>query len=394
MFTAPFVARSDAILSRSIPYNGVPGVSLLALTREGTIIYSGLAGTLGMDDNRPINEDTVFYLSSCTNVLTAMCAMVCIDKGFISLDESVLGYLPELERQPVSQGGVLVPRQNDITLRSLLTMTAGCSNPVSDRVRSQMDAISSGKHPFVMTDKSVYLAPLDCQPGTRWAYSASLDWTGALVERLSNLTLGAFLKKYILEPCGVTDITFDITPEMKDRLVGAHFRWICGRVSPRGPIHDLDNVQNHLGGHGAYGTADALAQVLLPLINEGKHPITRKEVLSSASVKEMFREQLNEEQSMWLNKPTVANQMEVLLPDVEKQWGLGFMLTPKGMPSGRGPGSGSWNGFTNTLWQADPVNGVVMLAFAQIFPECDESFLSVQDKWERVVYCGIAKQTD
>lgn len=125
MFTAPFVARSDAILSRSIPYNGVPGASLLALTREGTIIYSGLAGTLGMNDNRPINDDTVspnsggitlaiqllliesrrhfqvFYLSSCTNVLTAMCAMVCIDKGFISLDESILGYLPELERQPV-----------------------------------------------------------------------------------------------------------------------------------------------------------------------------------------------------------------------------------------------------------------------------------------------------
>lgn len=54
-----FEARSDAILSRSIPHNGVPGASLLALTREGTVVYSGLAGTLGMDDKRPINDGTV-----------------------------------------------------------------------------------------------------------------------------------------------------------------------------------------------------------------------------------------------------------------------------------------------------------------------------------------------
>ena len=119
----------------------------------------------------------------------------------------------------------------------------------------------------------------------------TLDWTGALVERLSNLTLGAFLKKYILEPCGVTEITqvqipfvsgtllitpslinrFEIPPEMKDRLAGAHYRRICGTLSPRGPFHSLDNVQAHLGGHGAYGTIDAFAQVLLPLINEGRH---------------------------------------------------------------------------------------------------------------------------
>ena len=53
------IAKSDAILARSIPYSGVPGARLLALMREGTLIYSGLAGTLSVDDNRPIVDDTV-----------------------------------------------------------------------------------------------------------------------------------------------------------------------------------------------------------------------------------------------------------------------------------------------------------------------------------------------
>ncbi len=60
----------------------------------------------------------------------------------------------------------------------------------------------------------------------------------------------------------------------------------------------------------------------------------------------MFTPQLTPGQLEWLYKPFLANAngIEVIYPGIEKQWGLGFILTPEGMPSGRGKYTGAWAG--------------------------------------------------
>lgn len=63
---------------------------------------------------------------------------------------------------------------------------------------------------------------------------------------------------------------FELTPEMREHLAGAHFRWPDGSVTARGKIMS-DDVAHHVGGMGAYSTADDFGQVLLILLNEGKH---------------------------------------------------------------------------------------------------------------------------
>ena len=104
------------------------------------------------------------------------------------------------------------------------------------------------------------------------------------------MSLGDYLQKYICDPCGVTGIKyvfiiaaffllilicgayrrFELTPDMRNRLAGAHFRWPDGSVTVRGKILS-DDVRNHVGGLGSYSTAQDFAQVLLILVNEGKH---------------------------------------------------------------------------------------------------------------------------
>jgi len=182
-----------------------------------------------------------------------------------------------------------------------------------------------------------------------------------------------------------------LTPDMRSRLAGAHFRWPDGSVTARGKILS-DDVTAHAGGLGAYSTAQDFAQVLLILVNEGKHPITGKQVIRSELVKEMLRPQLNEEQAAWLEQPTIANQMQVLMPGVEKQWGLGFLLMPRGMYTGRGEGAATWAGFANTHWMVDPKKGVVSLVFAQIIPQEDEKLLLVKDDLERHIYDYLGSQ--
>jgi len=384
--------QSDRHIQDSFPKSRVPGAKFLALNRDGSTIYSGCAGTISQGSEQPITDDTVFWMASATKILTAMCAVKCVDQGLITLDENVLPHLPDLEKQQVRHAFMtpefkLIPREGQVTLRQLLTMTAGVSYPVLESNMDALHTIPTGSTPFIKADKSGYVGPFECQPGTKWSYSGALDWAGALVEKLSGLSLGEYLQKYILGPCGVQKdgVTFHLTPEQRQNLAGAHFRWPDGAVTARGKIYE-DDVQAHLGGVGAYATADAFAQVLLPLANDGRHPLTGAQVIGAELVHEMFKPQLTEEQREWLDRPTPANMMQVLLPGIAKQWGLGFLLLPNGMPSGRGANAGTWAGFANTHWLVDPTKGTVMIVFAQLIPQEDAPLLEIRDGWEKIIY--------
>ena len=63
------------------------------------------------------------------------------------------------------------------------------------------------------------LTPLIFEPGTRWQYGTSADWTGRLVEAVSGLTLEQYFQRNILQPLGMKDTTFIFPAEKFDRLV-------------------------------------------------------------------------------------------------------------------------------------------------------------------------------
>jgi len=44
--------------------------------------------------------------------------------------------------------------------------------------------------------------PLDFSPGTAWNYSVAIDVLGYLVEKLSGLSFGEFLRPRLFEPLG------------------------------------------------------------------------------------------------------------------------------------------------------------------------------------------------
>ena len=68
--------------------------------------------------------------------------------------------------------------------------------------------------------------PLLFEPGTGWRYSTSMDWTGKLVERLTEKTLEEYMGTNIWGKLGITDITF--WPKSKaglaERMAGMNIR--------------------------------------------------------------------------------------------------------------------------------------------------------------------------
>jgi CubicO group peptidase (beta-lactamase class C family) len=69
-----------------------------------------------------------------------------------------------------------------------------------------------------MIDKLAKI-PLAYQPGTRWAYSASMDIEGYVVEKLSGQTLPDYFQEHIYKPLGMKDSGFFVPAEKKSRFV-------------------------------------------------------------------------------------------------------------------------------------------------------------------------------
>ncbi|KAL7953765.1 beta-lactamase/transpeptidase-like protein [Trichoderma compactum] len=319
--------KADAIVASTIPV-AAPLPNFLALTRAGEL------GSL-----EPLQFDDMFWLASHTKILGAMALLKCIDMGLIGIDDSVLDQLPGLAQEevrlnPNDPSSATQPRVGDITVRNLLTFTAGNAYPVVDILASiNPETIVTTPEAFSPTNKSVYEGSHAANPNQIWRYGAEADYTytGLLVEALTDVSLGQFIQTYLLDPAG-------------------HVRVNPDTLFLRAPVYNDAHIQFESAGAGGFGTINALGQALLPLISQGVHPKTGKRVLSSEIVAQMFTPQLSEAQvENGLNQPSQASND-------------GGRCFPEGFETGRGNFVLAWAGFTNVNWHCDIEKGVVMLA--------------------------------
>jgi CubicO group peptidase (beta-lactamase class C family) len=64
--------------------------------------------------------------------------------------------------------------------------------------------------------------PLDFSPGTAWNYSVSIDVLGYLVEKLSGVSFGEFLRTRLFEPLGMNDTAFYVPSDKVERFTSCY----------------------------------------------------------------------------------------------------------------------------------------------------------------------------
>jgi methyl acetate hydrolase len=120
----------DVLLKTATDRGDVPGVVAMAATREGPV-YQAAFGKRALPDEPAMTADTVFWIASMTKAITSMAAMRLVEQGKLSLDWPIAEVLPELAALQVLEGfdtagdPILRPARRQITLRHLLTHTAG-----------------------------------------------------------------------------------------------------------------------------------------------------------------------------------------------------------------------------------------------------------------------------
>ena len=183
----PARARIDGVLRQAVDAKEVPGVVAMAATDKG-VLYEGAFGPRVLEPGAAaMTPDTVFRIASMTKVITSVAAMQLVEQGKLTLDGPVPNIDPALGSPQVLDGfdaagaPKLRPAKRPITLRHLLTHTAGFSYDIWDANTGRY--IKSSGMPSRATAKVASIrTPLIFDPGDRWEYGVNTDWVGRLVE--------------------------------------------------------------------------------------------------------------------------------------------------------------------------------------------------------------------
>jgi len=381
----------DELLKAATDRGDVPGVVAMAATREGPI-YQGAFGKRAVPDGPAMTVDTVFWIASMTKAITSTAAMRLVEQGKLSLESPISEVLPELASPLVLEGfeasgePILRPARQRITLRHLLTHTAGFVydiwNPDMSRYMEKKGA------PGIITcQNAALMLPLVFDPGDRWDYGINIDWAGKAVERASGQSLGDFFAEHIFRPVGMTDTGFTLAPDRRARLVGMHARAEDGTLGPI-PFELPQDPEFQMGGGGLYGTAANYLAFERLFLNQGR--VNGRQVLRPETVQLMSQNAIGglDVRGLETAVPAYSNNAE-FFPGIRKKWGLGFMISPEPMPGGRGPGSLAWAGLGNTYFWIDPAKGVAGVVLMQLIPFADPKALTLLDGFEKTLYAAL-----
>jgi len=235
-------ARLDKIsnfIDRHIEEKKMAGAVVL-VARHGKIAYFETFGQA--DTDQPMQKDTMFRVCSMTKPVVTLAILQLYEEGRLLLSDPVAKYIPEFSHPKVvemlppgsSPPFRLVPAKRDITIKDLLTHTAGMPYPFAsewypkDRLLHQMHVlyeeagISSGMYETEGTIgdmvKRLARLPLASQPGEAFIYGMAADVQGYLVEVVSGQKLDDYVATHIFGPLKMKDSYFFVPENKQDRL--------------------------------------------------------------------------------------------------------------------------------------------------------------------------------
>ncbi|KAF5010141.1 hypothetical protein FDECE_3687 [Fusarium decemcellulare] len=387
---------------------GIPGTTVVVIGKDGEELFAHSAGKRGVGSEDPMTLDNIFWIASCTKMLTGVACMQLVEQGALKLDDGewLENLIPELKDLKVlREDGTLENKKRAITLRMLLSHTAGFGYTFfNERLRDWTFPVGGDEFSGRFDDIKF---PLLFQPGEGWEYGVGIDWAGVALQRVSGLTLNEYLTKHVFQPLGIKAMSMIPDRGMRSRLAYMNARDPDGKLRPRDHLLRLPLVVNpddkaetasvfNSGGAGMFAKPQDYCKVLAVLLNDGTCPRTGAKILRKETVDEMFRNQIEKfpnasRQFIPASKPDLTNPIPELYPvsgNPPQGWGLTFMLS-NGGGTGRSTRTGHWAGLPNLWWWCDPEHGVAGIVCTQILPFADAQVLGLWAAVEAEVYKAI-----
>ena len=361
---------ANAIGRRAVDEKHISGF-VSAVWRRGELALLDAYGKRSIENNTPMQTDSLFRIASMSKPLTSTLTMQLIEEGRIGLDDSVDRWLPELAnrkvlRRPDGPLSDVYDAPRAISVRDLLTHRAGLiygffsTGPLAQAYNAALPAdyiLSIGPDEFM---RRLQPLPLATAPGEHMVYSVATDVLGVLCERVLRKPFADALKERVIDPLGMRDTAFYAPPEKRARLADLYS---ADPTSPSGL--KLETIAYgppsppafSSGGGGLVSSATDYLQFIRMQLGDGA--IGRTRILKPETVRLMRTDQLT---------PTQHGEPFLGRPGYWERTGFALGLSVKTAPGG--PLSGnlgafSWPGAFGTWWQADPVENMATIFLTQ-----------------------------
>ncbi len=354
--SAERLERIRPVLQNYVDKGNLPGF-LTVVARRGKIVHFETIGMQDVENNKPVESDTIFRIYSMSKPITSVAVMMLYEEGHFQLGTPVSKFIPEFENMKVynEDQTEISDAKKKITVKHLLMHTAGFTygwgkKPVDERYKelkifdTVMDLTPSEKLAN-MVDK-LSTIPLVHEPGEKWTYGVSTDVLGYLVEVVSGMPFEEFLQTRLFGPLGMVDTAFSVPPEKQDRFAALYRpnkEDGMERIEDRGTR--LENGEINFfpsGGGGLASTAADYIRFSQMLLNGGELDGVR--ILGKKTV-ELMR-----------------------YPHHDDWFGLGFaVVTDKEPPNIlESVGNFSWGGAAATTFWIDPKEELVAVLMTQL----------------------------
>jgi D-alanyl-D-alanine carboxypeptidase len=210
-------ASIDSAVAAVLGGTGAPGASI-AVVRGGAIVYEKGYGDGRIDPKTPAASPMRYSIGSVSKQFTATAILLLAEDGRLSLDDKVSKWLPQLTRA------------NEISIRQLLSMTAGYQDfwP-QDYVFSDMQRPTTAQ---AIMQRWAGKA-LDFDPGTKWQYSNTNYVVAATIaEKVSGMPLMDLLRERVFKPLGMTSVADIDAGPLGPQDAGGYMRHALGPLRP------------------------------------------------------------------------------------------------------------------------------------------------------------------
>ena len=370
-FSTARLARIDSLLEQAVREERIGGAVALVL-RDDKVAYERAVGWADKDAGRRMAPDALFRIASQSKALTSVAALMLVEEGRLSLTDPVSRFIPSFQQAKVATrtdtGVAIVNARRAITIRDLLTHTAGISYGTDATVAARYSAKALGPaagfgwytadkdEPVCETMERLGTLPFVAQPGDAWVYGYNTDILGCIIERASGQPLDTFLRTRITAPLGMPNTSFFVPPAMRDRLVAVYMNDSTGRAvrapdGARGQGHYVDGPRrNFAGGAGLVSTARDYARFLQMVAHRGAW--NGQQLLAPHTVRLM-----------------TTNQVGTLHSSAGLGFGLGFETTDRYGANGlASEGAFGWGGAYGSTYLVDPAEGLIIVFMINQLP--------------------------
>jgi CubicO group peptidase (beta-lactamase class C family) len=385
------LARIDRALQQYVDENRIAGAVALVL-RDGKPAYEKAVGWSDKEAGRRMTADTIFRIASQTKAITSAAILSLVEDGKIGVTDQAGRFIPGFSNTTVAApggtDGGAVPAKRPVTIRDLLTHTAGISYGTGRAVAAEYEKKGLGPaagygwytadkdEPICDTIERLATLPFVAQPGEAWVYGYNTDILGCIVERASGMGLDQFVRARITGPLGMKDTQFYLPPAERDRLAAVYSSGPDGRVvrapdGPRGQGQYVDGPRRSFsGGAGLLSTARDYARFLEAIRNGGALDGVR--ILAPRTVDLM-----------------TTNQVGTLHSAMGLGFGFGFETTDRYGANGMDSvGAFGWSGAYGTMYRVDPKARLVMVLMIQLVPNTSD----IGGRFPTLVYQALVER--